>query len=275
MSTLIREERPRADFDITGAVLIIGVIAVPLATALALPGDLAHKVHLVLHGLCAQLPSHSLNLGGDRLPLDARMTGIYLGATVTICCLIVAGRLRAVGRPNTSVLALIVFGVLAMAGDGIVGLLTDLQWAHPYEPSNSVRLATGMLAGTALGAGLCHLFVMTVWAKPERQRAMIASAWEIFAIWGTSEAIAVLLLTGLPVLFAPVAIALVASAVVVFSMLNASLVMLLTNRAWTVRQGSELKRPLFFAFLLSFLTIGSLSAMRIVAEAYDLIPKLT
>ena len=55
---------------------------------------------MALHGLCAQRPSHSLQIGGTTLPMDARMTGIYLGAAATaVVWLIAARRLRASPDP--------------------------------------------------------------------------------------------------------------------------------------------------------------------------------
>ena len=62
------------------------MLAVTVAAAgfLLLPGDMAHKAHLVLQGVCAQRPSHSFLLSGHPLPVDARMTGIYLGAAASL-----------------------------------------------------------------------------------------------------------------------------------------------------------------------------------------------
>ena len=132
-----------------------------LTAFLIAPGDVASKTHVALHGLCAQRPSHSLQIGGTTLPMDARMTGIYLGAAATVVWLIAARRLRATRTPSLPVLVLLASFVVALAVDGFNALLVDLRFPTLYEPSNLIRMATGVLAGTALGAGarpsLCKL----------------------------------------------------------------------------------------------------------------------
>jgi uncharacterized membrane protein len=275
MSVLIRRYQPKSDTKARDIVIGAGAVAMSLMILLVIPGDLASKTHLALHGLCAQRPSHSFGFGGEVLPLDARMTGIYLGAALTIAWTMGAGRLRAIGRPPTPVVLLLVLGVAAMAGDGFVGLLRDMGLPHPYAPSNLVRLATGMGAGIALGAGLCHLLAMTVWARPERRQAAIGSLGELAALGGVMAAVGALVLSGLSVFFAPLAIGLVIAAIVVFATLFLSLVMLATGRAWTVYSPTELRGPLVVAVLLSFVAIGALAMARLMVEGTGLIPRFT
>lgn len=275
MAVLIQEKSPGTRRDAIAMVSVAGALAFPPAIFLLIPGDLALKAHLALHGLCAQRPSHSLSLGGNVLPLDARMTGIYLGALMTIGWLASARRLRGVARPPTSVLLLLAFGVAVMAGDGFVGLLADMGLPHPYEPSNAARLATGMGAGISLGAGLCHLFAMTVWARPERRRATIGSPWELLVPVAMLAATAPIVLSGMAVFFAPLALGLLGAAIVVVSMLAVCLLMLATNRAWTVQSLSQLTGPIVAAYLLAIVVIGTLSVMRLSAEAAGLLHNMT
>src|SRR5688500_7625828 len=86
LSSETQDRRPMV-FGGFAAMVVVGFLLVP--------GDLAWKTHIALHGLCAQRPSHSLQIGGVTLPMDARMTGIYLGAAVTILWQVAARRLRA------------------------------------------------------------------------------------------------------------------------------------------------------------------------------------
>ena len=145
------EEKARHSFA-SGAWPLMAITAalLGLVAFLLLPGSIATKTHLALHGICAQRPSHSLYLDGAALPLDARMTGMYISAAATICWLIAAGRMRATKSPPLSVLA-----VLAGFVDrywppmAFNALAVDLGLPHPYEPSNVARLVTGILAGTA------------------------------------------------------------------------------------------------------------------------------
>jgi len=62
-----------------------------------LPWPVEAKGVAVLHGLCAQQPTHTIYFGEQRLPFDARMTGIYgasswpgaavAGAGASLACL--------------------------------------------------------------------------------------------------------------------------------------------------------------------------------------------
>src|SRR5262245_44862568 len=133
---------------------------VGVALFLWLPGDVDVKAHAALHGICAQRPSHSIWLGGQVLPVDARMTGIYLAAATTLVWLVSIGRHRALRAPPRPVLGLLALFICAMTIDGVNGLLVDLEAPHFYTPNNGLRLATGILAGTALGVGIVHLFAV-------------------------------------------------------------------------------------------------------------------
>src|SRR5687767_3957401 len=132
MSLIRAQPHPRAESLRRDTVTLAGLAAIGLLVFLLAPGDIAAKTHLALHGLCAQRPSHSLSIGGTILPLDARMTGIYLGAATTVLWLVATGRTRAVRTPPPSVLAVLVAFVVAMGIDGFNAFLVDLDAPHPY-----------------------------------------------------------------------------------------------------------------------------------------------
>ena len=75
-----------------------GLLAVSVAGFLLAPWSIEVKSIAILHGLCAQRPSHSFWFGSDRLPFDSRMTGIYGGFLVTQLYLLARGRFRAGSR---------------------------------------------------------------------------------------------------------------------------------------------------------------------------------
>ena len=175
-----------------------GFAAIVLVGFLIAPGNVAWKTHVALHGLCAQRASHSLQIGGATLPMDARMTGIYLGAAATFIWLVAARRLRATRVPAVPVLSLLASFVVALAVDGFNALLVDLRLPTIYEPSNILRLATGVLAGTSLGVVLGHLFASSMWARGDPERAVVTRPVEVFAPIGISIAIAMLMLSDFP-----------------------------------------------------------------------------
>jgi uncharacterized membrane protein len=152
---------------------LLGLTAAGFALA---PGDLAHKAHVALHGLCAQRPDRTFALGGAPLPFDARMTGIYLGALAAGAPLLVAGR-RGV-RLDWRWLALLAAGVVAMGMDGLNSLRVDLGLPAWWAPDNHLRLATGLLAGAGLGAALVWLVNLALWpAEASLLRPIDAPLW--------------------------------------------------------------------------------------------------
>src|SRR5215218_1344378 len=115
MARLTRDQDPIIKSIDRRPLFVAGSAAVVLTAFVLAPGDVASKTHLALHGLCAQRLSHSLQIGGSTLPMDARMTGIYLGAATAVIWMIAARRLRSTRVPSRSVLAVLALFVLALA----------------------------------------------------------------------------------------------------------------------------------------------------------------
>lgn len=148
-------------------IMIGGVLMLAL-----LPGGFAEKSKLLLHGLCAQTPGHTFSLGGQPLPFDARMTGIYTGVLGAAGYLAARRRLLAQQLPSHSILAVLVLCVIAMGLDGFNSLLTDLGVWHPWTTTNATRVITGYLAGVTLVVALVWLVSGTVFQVADRRAIM-------------------------------------------------------------------------------------------------------
>lgn len=181
-----------------------------LAGFFAAPWSLSEKTHAALHGLCAQTLSHTILLGGQPLPFDLRMTGIYSALAVVMVVAGMRTRFRASGIPSWPVLATLALLVLVMAADGFNSLFLDLGMWHPYEPMNWLRLVTGAGAGVALGATLLFLLGSTVWERPSND---VVVSWRDLAVTALVwMLIAGLLLSGWGLLFPVVSVALLLAA---------------------------------------------------------------
>ena len=126
-------------------------------------GSLASASRSVLHGLCAQRPTHSFSVDGVLLPFDARMTGIYLGALASWMALAARQRLLAPATPSWGVIVTLVAGVVALGIDGFNAMLVDLGVWHPYEPMNAVRFLTGFGSGLAIVSLQAWLLGGSLW----------------------------------------------------------------------------------------------------------------
>ncbi|MGH2521593.1 MAG: DUF2085 domain-containing protein, partial [Anaerolineales bacterium] len=117
----------------------------------------------IAFGICPQRPSHSLFFGGQPMPIEARMGGMFGGFLIGAAYFIAIGRGRAwrfPGRVVTTTLA----GFIALMGvDGLNAFLFDLHLPHLYAPWLPLRLATGLLAGLAFAGFMVPAFNATVW----------------------------------------------------------------------------------------------------------------
>ena len=172
-------------------ILIGGMVLLSL-----LPGGFAEKSRLLLHGLCAQTPGHTFSLGGQPLPFDARMTGIYTGVLGTAGFLAVRRRLLAQQLPNPQLLVVLVLFVVAMGLDGFNSLFTDIGVWHPWETTNVTRVISGYLAGVTLTVAIVWLLSGTVFQVADRQPMM--ESWSDLA-----GSVAPLLVVGLVLWVAP------------------------------------------------------------------------
>jgi uncharacterized membrane protein len=238
-------------------------VSLGVATAfLALPGAIDEKTQQALHGLCAQRPSHSYWLGDSRLPFDARMTGIYGGSAISLAILAIRGRLHAFARPSWHVIALLAAFVLAMAVDGTNSLLLDTGIWHPYEPRNEIRLATGLLTGVALAATLCFLVSATFWQTGRRDLAIVEDATEVAWLVAATVPFGVVVATGPGWLYGPVAIYLLASAVIVVAILAMVMVTIAARKDGSYRGMMELGMPASIAIVIAVVVMGAIAGGR-------------
>lgn len=157
--------------------LLVAAVAVAFV---AFGGDsIASSSRAVLHGLCAQRPSHSFTVDGQVLPFDARMTGIYTGALWTWAVVALRGRLLAAAAPPRAVVAVLASAVGALAVDGFNALAVDLNAWHPYEPMNEVRFFTGFGGGVVLVTLEVWLIGGALWKIAARRPAWdsLAQLW--------------------------------------------------------------------------------------------------
>jgi uncharacterized membrane protein len=214
--------------------LLITAAGLILAFLLA-PWPLSHKAHAMLHGLCAQRPSHSFALGGQPLPFDARMTGIYGGFAMSTLYLIGRGRFRAFRFPAPGVAILLGAFVAVLAADGMNAFLVDIGRNPLYEPDNLIRLATGLLTGISLAVGLCYMTATTLWRRGDWSRRTVTGFGEVLLLVVAQAPFAVAVASGAGWLWTPVALVLVGSAAAVVGsiVLNASVLMMGRDRSFS------------------------------------------
>lgn len=241
------------------------VVAIAGVAFWASPGGYGGTSRTLLHGLCAQTPSHTLRFGDRMLPFDSRMTGIYGGFMVTFLVIIARRRLLHYGNPPRRVVAVLVALVAAMAIDGTNSLLTDLGLWHPYEPTNALRVVTGYGTGVALAVVLGWLLASSVWnlASPAAAVETVHDlATPVLGFCGY----AVMLGWRPEWLHLPVSLLLVTSAWVAVSLLMLVIVLLTLRLDAGVRRVEQLHLPVAIAALLAVSVMLGLAGARFWLE---------
>lgn len=238
---------------------------------IAAPWPLAEKSHAVLHGLCAQIPSHTIRIGNQPLPFDARMTGIYGGVAATMVAIGLRTRFRFAGIPAWPVVTVLGIAVLAMAADGFNSFLLDLRHWHPYQPHNWLRVVTGVGAGIALGVTLAYLIGAALWSDPGMDTP-VAGWREIgYASIGVSVFGGVLLLDWAP-LYPMIALLLVATAVGTICTIAYLMLVLVRGTNNRHRGFGDLRVEGAVGIVLGFLIVASLACGRFALERWLGIP---
>jgi uncharacterized membrane protein len=102
--------------------------------------------------VCHQKQERTLFIGGHFLPVCARDTGGLIGLLLGYILLLFLRRKRAKGPPNLYVLLAMMLPLLLDSFGQLFGL---------WESTNDVRLATGLLFGTALSPLLVYALTLS------------------------------------------------------------------------------------------------------------------
>jgi uncharacterized membrane protein len=149
----------------TKILILAGVICLLTGAWLALtPAGLMGKLSALGFAFCHQIASHTLQLDGRYLPLCARCTGMYLGTLVGLALL--TSSQRAGGFPERNKGILLGGLALLFVVDGVNSLLATLHlWNGLYEPSNLMRLFTGLGMGMVISNLLYPIWNNVLWIQ--------------------------------------------------------------------------------------------------------------
>jgi uncharacterized membrane protein len=217
----------------------------------------------LLYGVSSQRPTHSVFLGGQQLPLEARMGGIFLGFLCAVALVTVLGRLRA-GQPPSGILALACWALVALTGlDGLNAFLFDGNLPHLYAPNTVLRLLTGLGAG--LGVGLMALPVVAgvVWQRPTDESSL-EDPVELLAGLALAGVVGALILAGAGVLLWPIALAMLLGVLVAFGVANLYVIVLVTGRVREAASMAALRGGLMGSLGLTLLELCGLAVLRTV-----------
>lgn len=264
-------------FDLTRwEIAFLSVLGVTIVGFTVAPWPLESKSLALLHGLCAQRPSHSFWFGAERLPFDARMTGIYGGFLSGTLYLLARGRMRAARVPSKPLLIALALFVGSMAVDGLNSTFDDANLFRLYPPSNLLRFITGGLTGTTLSVFLWLLAVNALWRPASRApAAVVQSGRDLAAIALTPAVVGLAAMSGWQPLYAPLVVLLIAAAVLALFLLTLTFIALLREPVPTATAPRDLAGPATLALVAAYALMLSIGGGRFLLEALLGLPPVT
>ncbi len=209
-------------------------------------------------GVCGQIPSHSLIIGGSQLPLCARCTGTYLGALLGFLGLAALKRRRASSLPPNEVLATLASFIILWGVDGLNSFLTLFPNApHLYQPHNLLRLITGTLQGLALSIIVFPIFNFILWKKANANRVL--RDWRELGYFLIPAALLIWIVqTQAGFLLYPVAVLSIVGVVVMLTIVNTMIVLIVTRRENRAESWRDVLGSLLLGLSVSLLELGVL-----------------
>jgi hypothetical protein len=160
------------------------------------------------------------------------------------------------------VLGLACWTLIALTGlDGLNAFLFDGNLPHLYSPSTALRLLTGLGAGLGVGLMAVPVVAGVIWARPLNE-ASIEDPLELVGGLALAALMGGLILSGVPPLLWPTALAMLAGVVVAFGVANVYVVSLLTHRVGSAASLSDVRGVLLSSLGLVLLELGALAALR-------------
>lgn len=235
------------------------------AWLLLTPGGLLGKADAIGYAVCHRIDLRSFHLGERALPLCARCSGTYLGVLVALGTLLGLGRGRSGSFPRWPFLALLgVFG-LVFAVDGLNSYLHFFPHApHLYEPTNTLRLISGLLLGAGMGVLVYTGFNQAVWKDWIPQPAL--RRWrDVAVLLAATAAMALLVLWENPLVLYPLAIASALSVLGLLTVVYTVMAVIVLRRENRASGWRDLALPAVLGFSLALAQIAVIDWIRFAA----------
>ena len=243
----------------------LGVSLTLLAGVLFLPlGSLADRLHMVVHGVCAQ--AHYIEIGAYTMPLCARNTGIYAGFLAALLYLLALGRGRAAQFPKLPISLFLVTLVGLMGIDGLNSMALDIGGYNLYPPQNTLRVASGLGMGIAVATFMLAIFNLSLRYDARREQRVMRGWAELAGAFVVAFVLYAVLLNAPVWLYYPLALFSVVGIVGVLFMSNVFVVAMIGGLENRVIQLRQLSRAATIGLIATSLELAMLAGLRIWME---------
>ena len=215
----------------------------------------------IAFAICPQRPGHSLFLGGQQMPIEARMAGMFAGFVMAGVYGWIAGRGRAMRLPGRAI-TLTLIGFIALMGvDGVNAFLFDLRLPHLYAPNLLLRLGTGLLTGLAFAGLVIPAFNSTVWASGP-DISLLESARDVLGALVFEGVYFGLAVSGFSLLLYPVSLVAVLGFPILVVMIVSMVIAPILRRENRAVRPADLLPLMLGSLLVAVMMLGLMSGVR-------------
>ncbi len=272
------------------------VLLVALGAFVLIPAPLTDKFYAIGFGICPQRAGHSYFLGetllpGEaalraalpflnfiapsqptKLPVEARMFGMFAGFLCTWLYAFLIGRGKAALMPKPLILFTYISFIAIMGFDGVNATIRDLHDAglpipYLYAPRLDLRFSTGWLCGIAMAGIILPVVNYCLW-RDAQPRALFERGREILPLLGIGLGFLILFTLGSGLYYYPLAVFAPLGILAILGALNVVLVLTLWRRERVAENWRAALNPVALALLLSLLELGALSLLRYAAFGF-------
>jgi len=250
--------------------VLLAAVLVFIGWFLSTPPGLFGKADAIGYAVCHRIPERSFHIGSYQLPLCARCSGMYLGALTGLVFQSILGWKRG-KAPGWSIIAVLVAFVAAFAVDGANSYLYLLKQIQPgflpqipniYIPNNSLRLLTGSGMGLGISALLFPAFNQSIWTDYDDGHSALPG-WNAFSLLLAIQiGLALLVLTGNPIILYPLAILGVLGVWLLLTMLYAIVWVMIMRQDNKFARLQQAWLPLLAGFTIAMIQIAAIDMLR-------------
>lgn len=214
-----------------GAVFAVLFAANIVILFVLLPLPWLQKAFLIASPFCPQRPAHSVFIGGQQMPIEARMFGMFGGALLAILYFAARGQLRAAAMPRGWRLGLGIAFFSVMALDGTHALLYDIGLLRLYTPNLYLRLGTGLASGIGIAMILIPLNNLALWHQSQQEKPLFTGARDVVGMLATQALLFVLTLTDWEPMLLPLAAFNSIAILVIMTVIFTLMLVIITQRS--------------------------------------------
>ena len=216
----------------------------------------------IAFGICPQRPSHSLFLGDQQMPIEARMAGMFGGFVIGAAYFAAMGRGRAWRMPG-GWMAFVLVGFVGLLGvDGVNAFLADLRLPHLYPPNLYLRLGTGLLTGLTFAGFVVPALNSTVW-QTGVEVSPLTNARDLLVGLGLEAVYFVAAISGAGILLYPVSLVAIIGVPLLLGMIGAVVVASVLGRSNRAARLAEVLPVALGGLALAVIMLGMLSVARL------------